>query len=184
MRTHIGERPRKEGGGRRVIHVHSFAAPKRGQEVGQIRTAAIRRSPLQSEQPRYTDIGRERPVLAKLKRRSAGSLSSHSMTVPRAGAELQPHVIVSLVQREGLQVFTPSPLAIPCGSSSFRVRPGRPRCAPSVLGLRPHPPQAADGPRRAFRPQHKTAMSTSAYLPFFARFDGAGLHWPHERKTR
>jgi hypothetical protein len=143
VRFIAGGKTRKEGSDG-YIHAPTATPPLRGRGNGRRIRRENRRSPLQSEQPRYTDIGRERPVLAKLKRRSAGSLSSHSMTVPRAGAELQPHVIVSLVQREGLQVFTPSPLAIPCGSSSFRARQDGPAARPPSSRCAIHHPEGRE----------------------------------------
>jgi hypothetical protein len=128
VRTHIGERPRKEGGGRRFIHVHSFAAPKRGQEVGQIRTAAIRRSPPQPEQPR-----RETPAPG----------------LPTLGAGCAGPAVAGTV-REAPQAPPSRPARL--GSTFSRTRS---QAAPSgpALGLCPSPPRRPrGGPRRASAP--------------------------------
>lgn len=138
VRTHIGERPRKEGGGRRFIHVHSFAAPKRGQEVGQIRTAAIRHSPLQSEQPR-----RETPAPG----------------LPTLGAGCAGPAVAGTV-REAPQAPPSRPARL--GSTFSRTHS---QDAPSgpVLGLCPSPPRRPrGGPRRASGPRHPTAMNAYA----------------------
>jgi hypothetical protein len=139
VRTHIGERPRKEGGGRRFIHVHSFAAPKRGQEVGQIRTAAIRRSPLQSEQPR-----RETPAPG----------------LPTLGAGCAGPAVAGTV-REAPQAPPSRPARL--GSTFSRTRS---QAAPSgpALGLCPSPPRRPrDGPRRAYGPRHQTSHECTGH---------------------
>ena len=85
VRTHIGGRPRKEGGGRLSSMLSS--APRRN-GVRRSGRSGRRRigSPPPIRQPRRTDIGRKRPGLGKRKR-SAGCFPSPSMTVRRAGAD-------------------------------------------------------------------------------------------------